>query len=1053
MRVLVSIFAALLILISLYQLSFTWFVNKHEQTMERKAQDWVSRNYVSAERKYPGNKELQAAWQDSLNEFKAQYLTRLLDSTRDTKITWWGHTYQKAKESELLLGLDLQGGINVTLDVALDGLIRGLANNPRDPQITKAIEEANRRKVSSDADYITLFSQSFKAVNPGASLAPHFANSSRNKLKIDDSDNQVINFIREQAKAAMQQTYQVITKRIDKFGVAQPNVNLDENKGIINVELAGAKDPERVRRYLQSTANLQFWEVYTINEIGPALQNADKALESWLNAQKASADTSKVQGPAIAITSVDTTGAVVSANDTTNRNDTTKSTATAATGVTANPLLKLFTGGFAQGYKEEGRDRFPGYIGGVAIKDTAAVNAYLNNPVVRNNFPSNVKFLWGKQERDEDGKASNVLLLYAIKTVPGSDKARLEGDVITDAYQDFEQVTNRVIVHMTMNKQGDRIWEKMTTDAYNAGKRPIAIVLDDIVYSAPSVNQPISGGSSTITMGGGNSSQIKMLVQEGQDLANILKSGKLEAPAKIVQEQTVGPTLGQEAIKGGTWSFVISFAVIFLLMLIYFNTAGWVANITLILNLLFTVGILSMFGFTLTAAGIAGLVLTIGMAVDTNVIIFERIKEELTKGKSYNVAFREGYRRSLAPVLDGHVTTLLTACILAYFGLGPVLGFATTQIIGIIMSLFCGIVVAWLVTDWWTKKGRHFKYFTALSQTIYRKANFKFIEYRKIAYIISVVVLGLGIGAFINGFNEGVEFSGGRSYIVNFGKPVQQEAVAESLEKTFGSAPIIKTYGGSNQLDITTDYLIEQETLAADSTVVNTLYAGLQPYLPQGTTAANFAANHIRGTKKVVPTISDDLKQGAMWATFWSLLMISLYIFIRFRDWRYAAGTIVALMHDVLVMIIVFSFFRNIVPFPLEIDQHFIAAILTVIGFSMNDTVVVFDRIREYAREMKGADKRTIINRAINDTLTRTIMTSLTVFLTLLILFLVGGEVTRGFAFAMLIGVLTGIYSSVFVAAPILVDIAKNKPLGQMDADTQAAAQQAKGKPVMAKMK
>ncbi|HEY0680252.1 MAG TPA: protein translocase subunit SecDF [Chitinophagaceae bacterium] len=1044
MRALVTIFAVLLTLISLYQLSFTWFVNKHESAMEERARQWVNRNYTPAERKYAGNKELQAVYQDTITEAYNDRLRQILDSTRDKKITWWGQSYQKAKESELLLGLDLQGGINVTLDIALDGLIKGLANNPKDAQLLKAIEEANRRKVTSDADFITLFSQSFKDVNPNTPLAPLFANSTRNKLKIDASDNQVVTYMREQATAAMRQTYQVLTKRIDKFGVAQPNVNLDETKGIITVELAGAKDPERVRRYLQSTANLQFWELYDINEIAASIQAADKALETYQNSLRG-IDTSKTTTAApVTISSVGGDSATAAVADT-SRKDTTALGNTAS--ANANPLLRLIQ--FAQPQQDEqGKQTFPAFIGAAALKDTGTINRYLEIPVVKNNFPANLKFLWSKQERDADGKAYDFLYLYAIKTVPGSEKAKLEGEVITDAYQDFEQITNRVIVHMTMNKQGDRVWEKMTTDAFNAGKKPIAIVLDDIVYSAPYVNQPISGGSSTITMGSG--ANAKLAVQEGQDLANILKSGKLEAPAKIVQEQVVGPTLGQKAVQGGAWAFAISFLVIFALMLLYFNTAGWVANFALILNLLFTVGILSMFGFTLTAAGIAGLVLTIGMAVDTNVIIFERIKEELTKGKSYNIAFKDGYRRSLAPVLDGHITTLLTACILAYFGLGPVLGFATTQIIGILMSLFCGIVVAWLVTDWWTKKNRHFKYFTSLSKTIYRKAHFRFTEYRKYAYAISVVVVLLGVASIFNGFNEGVEFSGGRSYVVKFGRPVDTEVVKEDLSKVFGKHPVVKTYGGNDQLDITTDYLIKDESLTADSAAMNTLYAGLQSYFPN-VSLQDFKTRNIQQTKKVVPTISDDLKTGAKWATFWSLLTISLYIFIRFRDWRFSVGTIVSLLHDVLVTLIVFSFFKNIVPFPLEIDQHFIAAILTVIGFSMNDTVVVFDRVREYAREMKGADKKTIINRAVNDTLTRTIMTSLTVFLTLLILFIVGGEVTRGFAFAMLIGVLTGIYSSIFVAAPILVDFAKNKPLGQMDAATTAA--DAKSKPVMAKLK
>ncbi len=603
---------------------------------------------------------------------------------------------------------------------------------------------------------------------------------------------------------------------------------------------------------------------------------------------------------------------------------------------------------------------------------------------------------------------------------------------------------------MGMNKQGARVWADMTQKAYDQGNRPIAIVLDDIVYSAPSVTTPITGGNSTITMGGGVKNK-QLVVEEAQDLANILKSGKLEAPAKIVQEQVVGPTLGQEAVSGGSMAFLISFAVIFILMLVYYNTAGWVANFALILNLLFTIGILSMFGFTLTAPGIAGLVLTIGMAVDTNVIIFERTKEELTKGKSYQIAFKDGYRRSMAPVLDAHVTTLLTAGILAYFGLGPVLGFATTQIIGIILSLFCGIVISRLITEFWTNKNRHFNYFTTISKKIFRKAHFRFIEYRRVAYGISVVVLVLGVGAFFHGFNEGVEFSGGRSYVVKFDKPFEPEVIGAQLTKTFGKHPIVKTYGAKDQFDITTDYKIKEQNIATDSIVVGTLYSGLKPFLSQNTSFDQFRTKNLRGTKRVDPTISDDLKKGAQWATFWSLLIISIYIFIRFRDWRYSVGTLISLLHDVLVTLAVFSYFKDIVPFSLEIDQHFIAAILTVIGFSMNDTVIVFDRVREYSREMRGASKTTIINSAENDTLSRTIMTSLTVFLTLLILFLVGSEVTRGFAFAMLIGVVTGTYSSIFVAAPVLVDFARDKPLGQADTPAVTARDVKAKQPVMAK--
>ena len=540
---------------------------------------------------------------------------------------------------------------------------------------------------------------------------------------------------------------------------------------------------------------------------------------------------------------------------------------------------------------------------------------------------------------------------------------------------------------------------------------------------APSSLSAITTGNSSIS---GN-----YTLKTAQDLAEILESGKLPAPAKIVQEQLVGPTLGLASIQGGAMAFGISFLVIFALMLLYFNTGGWVANIALVLNLLFTIGILSALGFTLTAPGIAGLVLTIGMAVDTNVIIFERIKEELTKGKSYQLAVTDGYKRSMSPVLDAHVTTLLTACILAYFGLGPVLGFATTQIIGILLSLFCGILVSRLITDIYTSKNRHFEYFTAISRNIFKHASFKFIEFRKYAYMLSAVVLVMGVASFYNGFDEGVEFAGGRSYTIKFKNAVNTEEVRDALKVVFGEAPIIKTVDTKNQINITTSYKIQEQGNNIDQEVEALLYKGLAKQLPANTSFKEFETEYKQSSQTVLPTISDDLKAGATKATIFALIAICLYIFIRFRDWRYSLGTIFSLLHDIFVTLIVFSFLRKVVPFPLEIDQHFIAAILTVIGFSMNDTVIVYDRIREDSQIMKGVDNATIINKAINQTLSRTIMTSLTVFITILILFIFGGEVTRGFAFAMLIGVITGTYSSIFVAAPVLVDFAKSRPLGR----------------------
>ena len=1020
MRALVTIFVGILIIYSLYLLSYTWFVNSHKKEVETKAMQFVKNNYRSASQKYPTNKDSQAIYQENLDEiFKKKY-DRILDSTKDKSITWWGTSYQKAKENELLLGLDLQGGINVTLNIELAGLIKGLANNPADASLKKALDEANRRKLASDADYITLFAQSFKDVNPGVNLAPLFANSTRNKVKIDASDNQVITFLRDQSQAGMRQTYTVIRNRIDQFGVAQPNINLDENKGIITVELAGASDPERVRRFLQSTANLQFYEVYNISELDKSLEAADKALAIAIGGATP-VDSTKIKdsiaaaGKAVVSDQVEKNLSAIL----TNKKDTSANPSKPAVAANPHPLLSVISFLEPRDDNKDGKPEYSPSLGRLRVQDTSLVNSYLENPAVKNNMPADVRFLYGMPEKTKEGKTTDILAVYAIK-MPANGKAKLGGSSIIDANQDFNPITNQVTVNMTMDKQGEKTWAKMTGD--NIG-RAIAIILDDIVYSAPNVNDKIEGGNSQISGG--------FSVQEGLDLAGILKSGKLDAPAKIVQEQTVGPTLGQASVKGGAMAFFISFLVIFVLMLVYYNTGGWVANIALILNLLFTVGVLTAFHATLTAAGIAGLVLTIGMAVDTNVIIFERIKEELTRGKSYPQAVKDGYQRSLSPVLDAHVTTLLTAFILFYFGLGPVLGFATTQIIGILLSLLCGIIVSRIITDFWTNKNRHFNYFTPISRRIFKHSNFKFIEYRRVAYAISIVVLVLGIGAVIHGFRYGVEFQGGRNYVVAFDTPVKEDNVRDALGKVYGSSPTIKTFGDSRHLDITTDYLINQPGIEVDAKVQEKLYEGLKPFLKQGITEAEFVKAHIQQSKKVDPTISDDLKTGAKWATFWSILVISIYIFIRFRDWRYSLGTIIALLHDVLVTVAVFSFLKDIVPFPLEIDQHFIAAILTVIGFSMNDTIIVFDRVREYSHTMKGATKGQIINKAVNDTLSRTIMTSVTVFLTLLILFLVGGEVTKGFAFAMLIGVVTGTYSSIFVAAPILVDFGKKKSLGE----------------------
>lgn len=1001
---LVRFFTILLILYSIYELSFTWAVRSHEKKMEARAKTFVSTTLPNAD---AATKE--QAYKDRLK--------RLLDSTKDETVHYGFSgkiSYQKAKAEELNLGLDLQGGINVTMEVELSGLLRSMANNTKDPTFNKALENATKSKANSNADFITLFVEEYKKLG-GGKLASLFATANQNRIKINDSDDKVISELRKEAADAFDRTFRVLRTRIDQFGVAQPNINPDKEKGIITVELPGVQDQERVRKNLQSSANLQFWEVYNISEMATSIQKANEnfnVLMGGKSATTAAADTTtKVDTAAAKTATTDTTGGKLS-----EELGKTPATATKDTAAAQQKSLGQYIGFNIN--PQTGAPIDNGIIGYVSIRDTALVRSYLEADAVRNAFPSDAVWMYAIPDVHEN-KKSDFVALYAIKT-KGRDKAPLEGEAVTEARSDYDPVTGKPQVSMTMSPTGARTWANLT--GANKG-RAIAIVLDNIVYSAPNVEGRIEGGSSRIS---GSFS-----IEEATDLSNLLKAGKLPAPAKIVQEQVVGPTLGKDAIKGGITAFAVSFAVIFLLMLVYYNTSGWVANIALILNLLFTIGILTGLGATLTAPGIAGLVLTIGMAVDTNVIIYERIKEELTKGKSYVAAVNEGYKRSLPPVLDAHVTTLLTAIILFSFGLGPVKGFATTQIIGILLSLFCGILVSRWVSDIFTNKKRHLEYFTPISRRIFKHASFKFIEYRKVAYVISGIVLALGIASIFHGFDYGVEFKGGRSYVVDFKKSVNVEQVRNELQTAFGEAPVIKTIGGNNQLDITTSYLIDDPRQETTDLVKQKLYAGLKNTLPANLSYQEFDANYELASTTVLPTISDDLKSGAKWATFWSLMIIAVYIFIRFRDWRYSLGTVIALLHDVLVTLAVFSFLKDVVPFPLEIDQHFIAAVLTVIGFSMNDTVIVFDRIREYTRQAVGLPKETIINRAINDTLSRTIMTSLTVFLTILILFLVGGEVTRGFAFAMLIGVITGTYSSIFVAAPILVDLGGKKALSE----------------------
>ena len=730
---LVRFFTIVLILICLYQLSFTWMVRSHESDMKDKATLWLKANYATADKKYPADKLTEEAYQDTLDNLYKQRLQRLYDSTKDSKIGPFGiTTYQNAKDNELMLGLDLQGGMGVTMEVGTADLIKSLANYSKDPIFNKALNNAVAKKATSGADLISLFNDEFKASANGAKLAPYFTNRSSGKIKFDASDAEVITYLRGQAKDAFDNTVRIIRTRIDRFGVASPNINPNPDKGTINIELAGASDPERVRKFLQSTANLQFFEVYNITEIQDGILASDKVLSDYLKGKPVNALPDSSSASVIDTSKKTTAGASnpVDTNKIANfgglKNDTGKKQTTTAKGKVDSteyyrkeaPIRSIIQ--FAQPQQDkDGKNHYPATIGYVNKKDTGLINSYLAMDFVKTKFPGNLVFMYGKAEGDND-KTKDILAIYAIKTLDNGT-AELEGEHVSDARPDYDE-KGKPAIKMEMDATGTKIWANMT--AKNVGK-PIAIVLDNTVYSAPNVINEIPNGSSEISG--------SFTIQEAQDLSDVLKSGKLPAPARIVQAQVVGSTLGADAVKGGSLAFLISFIIIFSLMLVYYNTAGWVANSALILNLLFTIGVLSALGFTLTAAGIAALVLTIGMAVDTNVIIFERIKEELTKGKGYQLAVADGYKRSYAPVIDAHVTSFLTAAILFIFGLGPVLGFATTQMLGITLSLFCGILVSRLITDFYTNKQRHFEYFTGVSKKIFRHANYKFIEYRKIA--------------------------------------------------------------------------------------------------------------------------------------------------------------------------------------------------------------------------------------------------------------------------------------------------------------------------------
>lgn len=911
------------------------------------------------------------------------------------------YTYSEVQNRAINLGLDLKGGINATLEVSVRDILKGLSNNSKNPVFNKALTEATLAQKNSDRDYIDLFFEAFEKESKGTvklSDPSIFGNKSlKDKINFTMSDEEVKPILKEEIKGSINTAFEVLRNRIDRFGVTSPNIQRIGESGRVLIELPGAKDIDRVKKLLTGTAKLQFWEAYDNSETANFFIQANSKLAEILkNVEK---NTEKEVDSAIAQDSeIDNLlGEEVDSIDT----------------KAANPLFSVMYPSIPQTENQKSS-----IVASASVKDTATVNQYLAMKEVRELLPADmryVKFLWDAKPV----KNTEVINLYAIKS-NRQDVAPIEGDVVSDASQVFDQLGINPEVSMSMNSKGTKLWSKMTEE--NVGKF-VAVVLDNFVYSAPVVNGKIPNGRTSISGG--------FTIEEAQDLANALKSGKLPASARIIQSDIVGPSLGQESINSSIIAFSIALILVLIWMLFYYGKAGIYADIALLANILFIFGVLVSFGAVLTLPGVAGIIITIGMSVDANVIIYERIKEALSRGKVLKEAVKEGFsfKGALSAIIDANITTFLTGLILYVFGSGPIRGFATTLMIGIVTSLVSAVFITRLLVDWYVNKGGKMTFNTAITRGWFQNINVNFLKKRKIAYIISAIIISIGIGSIITqGFNQGVDFTGGRTYTVRFNQKVNASEVSSSLKEVFGHAPEVKTFGGDNQLKITTKYKIDDDNLFVDDEIHGLLFKGLQPYLPDGISLDQFKGGDetqkvgIMQSIKVGPTIADDIKKAAFWAILGSLIVIFLYILLRFRKWQFSLGAVAALFHDVLVVLGVFSLFYKVLPFDMEIDQSFIAAILTVVGYSINDTVIIFDRIREFADKHTSWSYDKIVNTGLSSTLGRTINTSLTTLIVLSSIFLFGGDSIKGFMFAMIIGVIVGTYSSLFIASPIMYD-------------------------------
>ncbi|OIP05140.1 MAG: protein translocase subunit SecDF [Bacteroidetes bacterium CG2_30_32_10] len=1018
----IKFFAIVFALVCLYQLSFSFFTSR----VESKAKNYANSNEVKllAKQLSIGNTSREQIIFDSLSKAKERFYLDSMQNKVVFNVLIRKYTYKECKQREINLGLDLKGGMNVTLEVSVPEIVRALSGNSKDITFNKAMALALEKQKNSQKDFVTLFGESFKEVDPNAQLIAIFGFSMKTKvadlektLNRKPNNEEILKMIADESNDAIDRTYNILKTRIDRFGVTQPNIQKLSTAGRILVELPGIKEPERVRKLLQGSAKLEFWETYEFKEIYPYLAQVDKVLKNrfyaidtltakdTINTTITKADTSK------------SSSLIDKATNKANKPDSTSLKNNKGNNAKEHPLFAYLELSLS---KDQAGNIIPlsgPVLGLCEIRDTSLVNKMLSQAYVKALLPRDLKLAWSIKPEKEGTTSLN---LVALRYPKNSDQPKLTGEVITDARQDFDQNGN-VEISMRMNNTGARIWKDMTALAAPS-KRCIAIVLDNFVYSNPRVQGEIPNGSSQI------SGQFSLT--EGKDLANVLKSGKLPATARIVQEEVVGPTLGKEAINAGLWSFIVAFILTLLYMIFYYNRAGMVANVALFVNMFFVFGILASLGAVLTLPGIAGIVLTLGMDVDKNVIIYERIREEIRVGKGIRLAIDDGYKHAMSAIIDSNITTLLTAIVLFIFGSGPIQGFATTLIIGIISSMFCAIFISRLVFIWMMDKNIEINVWNKLTKNVLTKVNFNFIGLRKIYYVISLSVIVIGIISLsTRGLSYGIDFLGGRSYVVRFDRDVKTDEVRTALAKVYGTEPEVKTFGPSNQVKITTSFMIQNKSNETDSIVETKLYQGLKPIYTKEISQDDFLGHSetkVLGrlsSQKIEPTIAYSLLVNSYFAVLFSLIIIFIYIAIRFKKWQWGMGGVIALFHDTFITIGIFSLFYGILPFSLDVDQHFIAAILTIIGYSIMDSVIIFDRIREYTTLYPKKDLKTNMNDAINSTLGRTLNTSGVTFMVLLAMFIFGGEVIRGFAFALLIGVAVGTYSSVFTASPIAYDL------------------------------